>query len=106
MEYKVYIHPTVYKETIVKLPEKDQLRIKKLTQQLTSNPYVGNILQIKSIREKRLNGKRIFYIVFEDLKIVLIVAISDKKTQQKTIDSIRTNMNVYRGYAKNIGDED
>ena len=105
MEYKVYIHPTVYKETIAKLPEKDQQRIKKLTQQLTSSPYVGDVLQIKSIREKRLNGKRIYYVIFEDLITILIIAISNKKAQQKTIDSIRSNLNDYRNYVIKYKDD-
>jgi len=105
MEYKVYIHPTIYGEVILKLSLEDQERINGLIQQFTINPYVGDSLQIKSIREKRLNGKRIYHVVFEDLKLVLIVAISDKKTQQKTINSIRSNMNVYREYAKSIVDK-
>jgi|TARA_Y100000310_G_C20332323_1_gene645886 mRNA-degrading endonuclease RelE of RelBE toxin-antitoxin system len=105
MEYKVYIHPTVYKETITKLPKKDQQRVKKLTQQLTSSPYVGDILQIKSIREKRLNSKRIYYVIFEDLKTILIIAISNKKAQQKTIDSIRSNLNNYRNYVIKYKDD-
>ena len=106
MEYKVYIHPTVYKEVIEKLSTKDQERINSLVQQFTTNPYVGDYLQIKSMREKRLNGKRIYHVVFEDLKLVLIIAISDKRTQQKTINSIRSNMNGYREYAKSIVGED
>ncbi len=79
---------------IVKLPLEDQNRINNLVQQFTVNPYVGDSLQIKYIREKRFNGKRIYHIIFEDLKAVLIVAISDKKTQQKMIDSIRTNIEI------------
>jgi hypothetical protein len=66
--------------------------------QLTENPFVGDQLQIKSLREKRLREKRIYYLVFEDLKAVLIVAISDKKTQQKIIDSIISRINEYRKY--------
>jgi len=105
MKYKVYIHPTVYQETLVKLSSKDQERIDSLVQQFTTNPYVGDSLQIKSIREKRLNDKRIYHVVFEDLKIVLIVAVSDKNTQQRTIDSIRSNMDAYRDYVKSIIDQ-
>ena len=105
MGYLVYIHPTIYEEVISKLSSKDQERIDSLIQQFTINPYVGDSLQIKSVREKRLNGKRIYHIVFEDLKLVLIVAISDKKIQQKTINSIRSNINEYRDYAKSIVDK-
>ena len=106
MGYKVYIHPAVHKETIAKLLLNDQNRINNLVQQLADNPYVGDSLQIRFIREKRLDGNRIYYVVFDDLKKVLIVAISDKKTQQKTIDSIRSNINLYRDYVKNISDKE
>jgi len=65
---------------------------------LTENPFVGDQLQIRSLREKRLREKRLYYLVFEDLQAVLIVAISDKKTQQKTINSILLRINEYRKY--------
>jgi len=102
MAYEVYIHPTIHKEVIIKLHLDNQDRINNLVQQFTVNPYVGDSLQIKCIREKRFDGKRIYFVIFEDLKAVLIVAISNKKTQQKTIDSIRLNMNKYRNYVKSI----
>ena len=105
MEYIVYIHPSIYEEVISKLSSTDQERINTLIQQFISNPYVGDSLQIKFIREKRFNGKRIHYVIFDDLKVVLIVAISDKKTQQRTINSIRSNMNEYRNYVKSIMDK-
>jgi len=106
MEYSVYIHPTVYKEVILKLSSNNQDRINNLVQQLAVNPYVGDQLQIKYIREKRFDDKRIYHVVFEDLKAVLIVVISDKKTQQKTIDSIKLNINKYRDYVKSIMDSE
>ena len=65
---------------------------------MTENPFVGDQLQIRSLREKRLREKRLYYLVFEDLQAVLIVAISDKKTQQKTINSILLRINEYRKY--------
>ena len=102
MKYAVYIHPTVHKETILKLSQNNQDRIYNLIRQFTANPYVGDSLQIKYIREKRFNGKRIYFVIFEDLKKVLIVAINNKKTQQKIIDSIRSNINKYRTYVKSI----
>lgn len=106
MKYSVYIHPTIHKEVISRLSLDNQNRIDNLVRQFLTNPYVGDSLQIKYIREKRFDGKRVYFVIFEDLKVVLILAISDKKTQQKTIDSIRNNLNGYRDYVKNLRDED
>ena len=72
--------------------------IQRIVLQLTENPFVGDQLQIKFLREKRLREKRLYYLVFEDLQAVLIVAISDKKTQQKIINSILLRINEYRKY--------
>ena len=98
MVYAVYTLPSLYQRIIVKLSKIEREEIQRIVLQLTENPFVGDQLQIKSLREKRLREKRLYYLVFEDLKAVLIVAISDKKTQQKTIDSILLRINEYRKY--------
>lgn len=102
MIYSVKTLPIIYEEVQVKLSIYDQRRFYKLIKQIESNPYVGDSLQIKNIREKRFDGKRIYYVIFDDLRAVLIVAMSDKKTQQKTIDFIRNNLNEYRLLMKKI----
>ena len=67
---------------------------------MKENPYVGDSLQIRALREKRLEEKRIYYLVFDDLNSVLVVAISGKKTQQKTINYILRYINDYRNYIR------
>lgn len=104
MEYKIFTLPSLYQKIILKLSLEEQERIRNINQNLTNNPYVGDQLQIKYLREKRLNGKRLYYFIFEDLKSVLIVAISDKKTQQKTIDLLFLKINEYREYVRNLLD--
>ena len=98
MTYAVYTLPSLYQKIILKLPEIEREEIKRIVLQLTENPFVGDQLQIRSLREKRLKEKRLYYLVFEDLKTVLIVSISDKKAQQKTIDLIISNIDEYRKY--------
>ena len=98
MTYAVYTIPSLYQKIIVKLPEIEREEIQRILLQLTENPFVGAQLQIRSLREKRLRKKRLYYLVFEDLRAVLIISISDKKAQQKTIDLIILNINEYRKY--------
>jgi len=68
--------------------------------QLKENPYVGDQLQYKHLREKRIKEKRVYYLVYDDLLAVLVVAISGKKNQQATINHIIENFDKYKEYLK------
>ncbi|MFH1359401.1 MAG: hypothetical protein ABIH37_05930 [archaeon] len=103
MEYKVYTTNEFDKE-IEKLSGEEKRRIEIIFLQLKENPYVGNQLQIRPLREKRFEEKRIYYLIFDDLKSILMIAISDKRNQQKMIDFIRENINNYRDILKEILD--
>src|SRR3989344_8061334 len=63
--------------------------------QLKENPYVGDQLGYPFFREKKIGGKRVYYLVYDDLKAVLMIAVSDKKTQQETINEIRLHLKEY-----------
>jgi len=95
MIYEVYTTGRFDKE-MRKVSGKENQRIENFYKQLKENPYVGDQLQIKVLREKRLNGKRVYYLIFDDLNSVLMVALSDKKAQQKVIDFIIKNINTFR----------
>ena len=100
MTYSVYTTETFDKE-IAKL-KIDKKRLQKIFLQLRENPYVGDQLQYKNLREKRINEKRIYYLVYDDLKSVLLVAVSDKKNQQDTINHIIEFFDEYKIYLKKI----
>jgi mRNA-degrading endonuclease RelE of RelBE toxin-antitoxin system len=92
MLYKVYWTET-FKKEFSKLPKPEQDRVQNfIHKQLTTNPTVGKPLSVYNIREKKLNGRRVYYIFYEDKVIVLMVAISGKKDQQETIDLIKTQL--------------
>ncbi len=95
MRYAVYTIEKFDKQ-FEKLSGEYQERIQNLFQQLKENPYVGDQLQIRVLREKRLEEKRIYYLVYDNLQAVLVVAISDKKTQQETINRILRYLNECR----------
>ena len=78
------------------LSKEKQKRVQKIFLQLKENPYVGDQLRYKFLREKRLREKRIYYLVYDELLAVLVVAISGKKTQQETINHIIKYLNQYR----------
>ena len=63
--------------------------------QLIYNPYVGDPLSYKFLREKKVGGKRIYFLIYEELMVVLMVTTSDKKWQQETIALIKSNLREY-----------
>ena len=74
----------------------------KIPKQLAENPFVGQQLRYAFLREKRIKEKRVYYLVYEDLKLVLLVATSGKKDQQATIDHIISQFDEYRKVAERI----
>lgn len=77
-------------------------RVVNIKFQLIKNPYVGKPLSYKWFREKKLNGHRIYYLIYEDLKSVYVIALSDKKDQQKTINTIKLFLHKYRIELQNL----
>ena len=71
-------------------------QIAKEIDQLESNPYRGKPLGYKFFREKKTGKYRFYYLVYEDHVIVFVIAISDKKGQQRVIDNIKKLIPFYR----------
>lgn len=101
MVYSVFITES-FGRKMKKLDIQSRKRVQKIFLQLKENPYVGNMLQYKFFREKRINEKRLYFLVYDDLSIVLIVAIGGKKTQQETINYIIRNLSDYKKYVKEL----
>ena len=95
--FQIYVVEEFLKD-YEKLSKREKERIDKIKDQLKINPYVGKPLGFKFFREKRVDGKRIYFLIYQDVVIVLLVAISDKKTQQATIDAIKMAFEIYKKY--------
>lgn len=101
MAYTVYTTESFERE-LGKLSEYNKEVIKKIFMQLKDNPYVGDQIRYKFFREKRIKEKRIYYLVYDDLKIVLIVALGGKKAQEGTINEIAKYFQEYKKYAEKL----
>lgn len=88
MVYKVFRTDT-FKKKYNKLPKEEQGIIDKFIKETLAVDPRGKPLDVHGIMEKKIKGRRIYYIVYDDYLIVLMVAISGKKDQQDTIDMIR-----------------
>jgi mRNA-degrading endonuclease RelE of RelBE toxin-antitoxin system len=101
MNYSVYTTETFEKE-IAKLSDSDKKIIKKIFLQFKENPYVGDQIKYRFFREKRIKEKRIYYLVYDDLLSVLVVAFGGKKAQQETINKIIEHLPEFKKYLKEL----
>lgn len=94
MKFRVFRTKTFEME-FYKLPKSEQHQIDKIEKSLSESPFSGKPLGLVFFREKRLNGRRIYFLVYENFVVILMAGISDKKTQQSTIDAIKQNLDKY-----------
>lgn len=92
--YKVYRTET-FDRQVRKLSKEEQRQVERIEHQLKINPSVGKPLDYSFFREKRIREKRIYYLIYTDLVVVLLVGLSDKKTQQATINEIKNKLPEY-----------
>ncbi|MDD5650126.1 MAG: hypothetical protein PHF86_06890 [Candidatus Nanoarchaeia archaeon] len=85
-----------YDKKLEKLDKSEQTRIFEFEQQLKLEPYSGKPLGYKFFREKKFEGKRLLFLVYEEHKVVFLITITDKKAQQHEIDLIKTNLDIYK----------
>ena len=101
MTYAVYTTESFDKE-VEKLSMDEQEIIQKMFLKIRDNPYTSDQLRYRNLREKRLREKRVYFLVYDDLQTVLIVAISGKKDQQATINHIIDYFDEYRIYLEKL----
>ncbi len=91
-----------YQREIEKWPKDHQEIADKIPKKLAANPLYGDPLGYPFLREKRVREKRVYYLIYPDLNLVLLVATSGKKDQQHTIDHIKEQLDEYRVIAEQI----
>ena len=69
--------------------------INKVKIQLTGNLKVGKPIRFVWFREKKFMNKRLFFLINENSKKVILISFGVKKDQQKIIDHILLNKKRY-----------
>ncbi len=69
--------------------------VDKVKDQLAENFDIGKPLRFEWFREKKFGAWRIFYLVNEKQRKVLLVALGTKKNQQRIINHILINRERY-----------
>lgn len=100
-KYGVY-QSARFDEELVKYEKDFQERVDKIEDQLMENPYTGDPLGVRWFREKRYKKYRIYFIIYDDLEAVFMVAISEKKDQQKVINTVRLLFDFFRKEIENL----
>ena len=91
-----------YSKKLEKLDKSEQEIVSTFEQRLKTDPYTGKPLGYVFFREKKFNGKRILFIVYDNHKCVFLITITDKKAQRKEIELIKANLDVYKEKLDNI----
>ena len=86
---------------ISKVLSKEELReFSKFKDKLKSNPYLGKSLRVNFVREYKLKGKRIYFIIYEEYSTILFVDCGNKKNQCKKIDTIFFSLELFHEYVR------
>ena len=76
--------------------------VDKIKLQLKENPDVGKSLRFDWFREKKYGDKRLYYLIYQNLSRVLLVAFGSKKDQQKIIDHVLENKDRYKNIIESV----
>lgn len=99
--YKVFSTET-YDREVRKLPKEYQLMAERIAKELSFNPYSGRGLGYEFLREKRIKEKRMYFLVYDDIVLVLLIATSGKKDQKATINHIKNHLKEFKKYAEEL----
>jgi mRNA-degrading endonuclease RelE of RelBE toxin-antitoxin system len=94
------LNTSEFEKDLARLPNPERIRVCKILWQLKEHGAdVGKPLSgLSFFREKKFNGRRLYFLVYKDLPIVLTLAISDKKAQKATINRILLDLVEYQQY--------
>ena len=76
------------------------IRIEKEIENIKNNPRIGKPLGYKFFRERKVGVYRVYYLIYEEYIVVLLVGISKKIDQQKIINEIRDMWAYYKEFVK------
>lgn len=59
----------------------------------------GDSLSYKFLREFKIKGKRIYFLVYKDICIVLVISASNKKDQKSIVRNIKKELDKFKDLA-------
>ena len=98
--YKSYATDT-FKEVYESIDQSERQWIDKIKRELEEYP-TGKPLSYKWFREKKYLNKRLYFLVDEESKKILLISFASKKEQQKIINFVKANMKELLSYLKSL----
>ena|SRR3989338_46376 len=84
-----------FSEIYFTLEKKEQEWIEKIKEQLSENLSIGKPLRYGWFREKKLDNKRLYFLINQKTKKAIFLAFGCKKEQQRIIEHIVSNKERY-----------
>lgn len=101
--YKLPIFDSIARKL---LSRKEQSILAAFIEKLRVNPFIGKPLGFTFLREKKIGGKRVYFLIYQDICIVLLASASDKKAQQKEIKGLKERFTQYKNLVIEINKGD
>ncbi|MDO8538424.1 MAG: hypothetical protein Q7S21_06065 [archaeon] len=93
------IKTILFDEDFDKLEKVNKQRVEKILNQLAyKDGNVGKPLRVPFFKEKKFNGNRLYFLVYEEFKKILIIRIGKKKLQQQTINQTLNDLEKYKEF--------
>ncbi len=90
-----------FEHNFEKLPSDIKERFENQIRKLQENPYaLGRPLGYPWFRELKNDKFRVYYLIYDNLVLVLFVGVSDKKSQQAVIDIIKSNLKMFKEFVE------
>ena len=97
--YEVYKLPIIDKRINESFTKIEIIQLKKFIDKLKINPYIGKPIKYDFLREAKFREKRVYFLIYNEICLVLVIGESDKKSQQQTINNIIKNLKLYKKLA-------
>ena len=104
-KYAIY-HSSRFDKELGKFDVDFQKHVDKIEEQLKENPFLGKPIEAKWFREKKHEKYRVYFVVYEEFEAIFMVAISEKKDQQRVIATVKLMFNFFKEELRKIIDTD
>jgi len=83
------------------LPPDIKERFENQIKKLQDNPYtLGKPLGYPWFRELKNDKWRVYYLVYDQLVVILFVGVSDKRNQQAVINIVKNNLKLFKEFVE------
>jgi mRNA-degrading endonuclease RelE of RelBE toxin-antitoxin system len=100
--YKIHATEIFEKKFKKIIPDNKKADTKRRIEKLKLNPYIGKPLGSNFFRELKLDKFRIYYEIYDEEVVILLISISNKKQQHDTIEYIQSKREELRNCIKNL----